>query len=116
MTDLHDHSPGGDLVFPGDLDGTEFRLRTTTLHDAEEGISLPGVDGSPEYGRWLYVDTHEAEQQLMSAPGELIQELQRLEASEGDPFVVTRCEKSGPDQSDPYEVNLEALEEEQARL
>lgn len=120
MSSLHDHQPGGDLIFPGELEGTVFRLREVTLYnpDDDEKPDPPDtVDGSPKFGNWLEVDAEGKEnKQLMAAPGELIGELQRLQADEGDVFEVTRAEKSGPKQSDPYEVNLEELEEDQERL
>jgi hypothetical protein len=45
------------------------------------------------------------------AVGELIQELQRFENPESTIFRVTRCEKSGPAQTDPYEVNVEPVDD-----
>jgi len=116
MEDLHEAQTGGpNLLFPDDLGGTEFRLTEATLHDAEEVRGDLDAD-TPQYGRWLPVETEEGDG-YASAPGELVEELQRLEAAEGEEFLVTRCEKSGRGESDPYEVNVERMsDEEQNRL
>lgn len=118
MTSLHDHTPGGNLVFPSELSGTTFRLVEETLYSAEEAAEEPSVDGEPQYGNWLLVHVAEdSSESFMTAPGELVQELQRLEAEPGEVFTVTRCQKSGSNQSDPYEVNMEeASDEDQERL
>ena len=41
------------------------------------------------------------------ALGEFVEELQSYENPMGLTYEVTRCEKSGSRQTDPYEVNLE---------
>lgn len=108
MEDLHEADTGGlNLLFSDELSGTEFRLREASLYSAEEVRDDLGAD-TPEFGRWLPVETEEGEGYAV-APGELVEELQRLEASAGDEFAVTRCEKSGRGETDPYEVNLEAI-------
>lgn len=115
MTSLHDHTPGGDLVFAGELSGVQFRLLSLSLHNNDDD-DKPDVPEGDVHGNWLEVETDELGEAFLSAPGELIEELQTHEAEEGDLFEVTRCAKSGPKQTDPYEVNLEALEEDQSRL
>lgn len=108
---LHDHNPGGDLIFASDATGTEFRLQSLKLfnNDDDEKRDLD----SDVYGNWIKIyDLDREIDRYMTAPGEMIEELQRLDAREGDGFRVTRCEKSGPEQTDPYEVNLEELSDE----
>lgn len=116
MTNLHDHSPGGELVFGGDLEGTAFRLLDLTLHSNDDD-EKPSVDANESvHGNWLKCQTEQHEEVFIYAPGELIEELQTYGAEEGDLFEVTRCVKSGPGQTDPYEVNLAELEADQDRL
>lgn len=116
MTSLHDHAPGGDLVFAGDLDGVQFRLLDLQMYnnDDEEKPDVPAND--TVHGNWLKVETEQHEECFISAPGELIEGLQDYYAEQGDLFEVTRCAKSGSAQTDPYEVNLEDLEDDQSRL
>jgi hypothetical protein len=115
MTNLHDHTPGGELIFAGEMEGVQFRLLSLELHNDDDD-DKPDVPEGDVHGNWLHVETDEAGEAYLSAPGELVEELQRLEAETGDVFEVTRCVKSGPAQTDPYEVNVEALEAEQGRL
>lgn len=109
MSDLHDYSGSGDYLFASNLSGIEFRLLSTTLYEGED-LEFD------VHGKWLEVETDDFKEGYISAVGELIEELQRLDAEDGDLFEVTRCEKTGPKQTDPYEVNLEALEPDQSRL
>lgn len=115
MSSLHDHSPGGDLLFAGDLEGEVFRLLSVELFNNDDDDKKDVPEGDV-HGNWLLVGTDQYDEVYMSAPGELIEELQRLEAEEGDLFEVTRCEKSGTAQTDPYEVNLNELEGDQERF
>lgn len=116
--DLHDHTPGGKLIFPSDMEG-EYRLLETTLYNPEDDDKPDPDDsmGQPKYGNWLKVEPgNRDDAHLLRAVGELVQELQRIEVQKGDAFEVTRCVKAGPNQSDPYEVNVEGLEDGQDRL
>lgn len=115
MSSLHEHSPGGDLLFPGEIEGVAFRLLSLELHN-DDDEDKPDVPEGDVHGNWLHVETDVEGEVFMSAPGELIEELQAYGAQEGDLYEVTRSAKSGPAQTDPYEVNLEQLEEEQDRL
>lgn len=117
---LHDADTGGpSLVFAGDASGVRFRLREESLYSAEEVAEELGNDpeeGPPQFGRWLPIEA-ESEDAWMVAPGELIEELQRLEAEAGEVFEVTRCQKSGSRETDPFEVNLERrTDDQQTRL
>lgn len=104
------------LLFPDELEGTEFRLSEAVVYDAEEVRDEIESD-TPEFGRWLPVETDGDGEGFANAPGELLEELQRLEAEAGESFVVTRCEKGGGDDTAPYEVNVERLgEDAQSRL
>lgn len=116
MENLHEAQTGGlNLLFPDELESIEFRLTDVTLLDADEVRDEIESD-TPEFGRWIPVETEDGEG-FASAPGELVEELQRLEAEAGEEFTVTRCQKSGNAESDPYEVNVERLsEEDQKRL
>lgn len=114
--EISDYTGGGDYLFAKNLSGIEFRLLETTLYDDDDD----DCDDLPEemdvHGKWLRVETEHFDDGYLSAVGELIEELKRHEAEAGDLFEVTRCEKSGRDQTDPYEVNVEALEPDQSRL
>jgi len=109
--DLEDHSGGGpDLLFADDLSGTEFQVREASVYEAEEVREAESSDDMPRFGAWIPVRTEAEGDAWMVALGELTDELKRFEAVTGGTwFEVTRCEKSGPDQYDPYEVNLEAV-------
>lgn len=129
-TNLHEAETGGpSLVFAGDASGVRFRLREVELYDAVEvRQELHGEDAieddaeaheqgqPPAFGRWIPAEA-EDEDIWMVVPGELLEELQRLEAEAGEIFEVTRIEKSGGHETDPFEVRLEKLsDEEQTRL
>lgn len=113
---LEEAQTGGlNLLFPDELSSIEFRLTESSLYSAEEVQDELDAE-TPEFGRWLPVETADGDG-YANAPGELIEELQRLEAESGEAFVVTRCEKSGRDETSPYEVNVERLsDEDQQRL
>lgn len=117
MENLHDASTGGlNLLFSDELSGTEFRLTELNLYSAEDVQEELDSD-TPEFGRWLRIETAADGEGFASAPGELIEELQDLEAEAGEEFLVTRCQKTGNRESDPYEVVLERLsDEDQNRL
>jgi len=103
---LHDADTGGQsLIFPDDAEGVRFRLRRTELYSADEVRDEIGQD-TPEYGRWLMAEI-EGETGFFLCPGEMIEELQDLEVESGQVLEVTRMEKSGGDETDPYEVNVE---------
>lgn len=118
--DLHEASTGGpSLVFAGDATGVRFRLREVSLYEAAEVADEIGNDpdeGPPSFGRWLPVEV-EDDDAWMVAPGEMVEELQRQEAEAGEKYEVTRCQKAGSQETDPYEVNLEELSDDaQTRL
>jgi hypothetical protein len=103
-TNLEDASTGSDdLYFADDLSGIEFKLREAAVYDADE-VSDDGE--VPEFGRWLPATVDDRDCWLV-AVGELVSELQRYEDTVGVTFAITRCEKSGTRQTDPYEVNVE---------
>lgn len=94
------------MVFISDASGVIFRLNKTAVYSAEEVQEQIDQDGTPQYGRWLNVEI-EDEPAFLLAPSELIEELQDLEASNGEVFEVTRAEKPGSEETDPWEVNLD---------
>jgi hypothetical protein len=108
-TDLSDAETGGiDLLFADDLSGTVFELRESAVYEAEE--VREDVDGDiPKFGRWLPVETEDGDGWAV-ALGELVEELQRVENPLDVTFEVTRCEKSGTADTDPYEVNVEVVD------
>lgn len=114
-TDLSDAETGGpSLVFADDLQGTVFQLAEPKIYDADE-VSDPGR--VPEFGEWIPAQDADGREVWLVAVSELVEELQTVDAPGGDTFEITRCEKSGPKQTDPYEVNLETLADgDQSRL
>jgi len=114
MENLHEASTKSvQLRFAKELNGTIFRLEALALYSAEE-VQEELETEIPEFGRWL--KANDGEECFVAAPGELIQELQRIEVDVGDTVKVTRCEKSGRSDTDPYEVNVEPVDPEQNRL
>jgi len=106
---------GVELVFPSDAASTVFQLSEDAVYGAEEVRDETGSD-TPQYGKWLRVETN-GQEAFLSAPAELRKELVDHGAEPGETYEVTRCEQSGPDPSDPYEVNVEARSEpDQERL
>lgn len=106
--DLDDATTGGaQLIFPDDAEGVRFRLREASVYDADEVREELGQEdnGTPAYGRWLPVEIEEKDCWL-NAPGEMIEELQQIEAEPGEVLEVTRLEKSGPGETDPFEANV----------
>jgi len=107
--DLKDAQTGGvDLLFADDLHGTEFELREEAVYTAEEVREKIDND-IPEFGKWMPVSTRNGDGWAV-ALGELVEELQSYENPSGVTYEITRCDKSGPRQTDPYEVNVEVLE------
>jgi len=108
-TDLSEAQTGGiDLLFADDLSGTEFELREASVYDAEEVREEVSGD-IPKFGKWMPVTTTDGDGWIV-ALGELVEELQTYENPLTVTFEVTRCEKSGSEQTDPYEVNLEVTD------
>lgn len=108
--DLEDHASGGpELLFADDLSGVEFQVREASVYEAEEVREAESSEEMPRFGAWIPVRA-EGRDAWMVALGELTDELKRYEAvTGGTVFKVTRCEKSGSEQYDPYEVNLETV-------
>lgn len=108
-TDLADHDTGGiELLFADELPGTVFSLRETAVYEAEEVRSEVGGD-IPKFGDWLPVEVEGDGAAWIVALGELVEELKQYENPQAVELEVTRCEKSGSQQTDPYEVNLEQV-------
>lgn len=106
-TDLQEHETGGiDVLFASDLPGTTFTLQEASVYDADEVRAETGTD-IPKFGNWMPVELDDGTSGWMVALGELVEELQRIENPAAVTCTVTRCEKSGPKQTDPYEVNVE---------
>jgi len=109
-TDLSEHETGGvDVLFADDLQGTTFSLRESAVYEAEEVREEAGTD-IPKFGNWMPVTLDDGTDGWMVALGELVEELQLLENAQSVECTVTRCQKSGDQQTDPYEVNVEIEE------
>lgn len=108
--DLQDAETGGvNLIFADDLQGTEFELREEAVYEAEE-VREETESDVPKFGKWLPISTEADGDSWAVAVGEFVEELQRIENPMAVTFGVTRCEKSGSEQTDPYEVNLETVD------
>lgn len=108
-TDLDDYETGGtELLFADDLEGSTFSLRELAVYEAEEVRSEVGGD-VPKFGNWLPITTADGDGWAV-AIGELVEELQQFENPAALDLDVTRCEKSGSSQTDPYEVNVEVAD------
>jgi hypothetical protein len=112
-TDLDDVETGGiDLFFGGEAEGETFMLLEPSVFEADEVRDELGTE-VPKFGRWLPVHLSDEQGKThgsgwVTAVGELVEELQGLEADPVEvPWTVTRCEKSGTKDTDPYEVNVE---------
>lgn len=106
-TDLDDADTSGiELYFADDLEGQTFYLRESAVYDAEE-VREETESDTPQFGRWLPVASDGETDGWAVAVGELVEELQdTTEDPTAMPWTVTRCQKSGPEQTDPYEVNI----------
>lgn len=118
-TDLQNASTGSQtLVFASDMSGIVFRVTDLAIWDAEEvrdELDQDG-DGTPQYGRWFPCEI-EGEDSFVNAPGEFIEELQRLDPEAGEVVAVTRAEKAGRGETDRWEVNCELRSDDsQTRL
>lgn len=103
------------LLFPDEASGTEFRLSEDAVYDAGE-VREETESDVPKYGKWLPVKI-DGKETYMTAPRELREELMSESAEPGQSFEITRMEKSGQDDSAPYEVNLEPVSDSgQGRL
>lgn len=115
-TDLSDvDTSGTELWFSDDVEGKTFVLREKSLFEAAEVRDETDSD-VPEFGRWFPVtllgdDGQRDREGFVVAVGELIEDLQDMQPDPGAVgWTVTRMEKSGPKQTDPYEVNVEPVE------
>lgn len=108
-TDLSEAQTGGvDLLFADDLQGTEFKLREASVYEAEEVRKEVDTD-IPKFGNWMPVVTDDGDGWIV-ALGELVEELQQYENPLAVDLEVTRCQKSGTKQTDPYEINVEVVD------
>lgn len=110
---LDDYDTSGtELWFADDLEGSTLLLTESAVYEAAEVRDETGAD-TPEFGNWLSVHEADADGETTGttgwavAVGELVEELQEAAGNPVEvPWTVTRCEKSGPEQTDPYEVNV----------
>jgi len=112
-TDIDEVETGSqDLYFAAELDeqAPELSLVEYAVYTADEVRDEIENDDTPSYGNWIPVqdgNTGTTERAFCQAPAELIEELQTRDLAPGDVFQITRCERSGPEDHDPYEVNVE---------
>lgn len=119
-TSIDDTATGAEgFLFPDDLEGQAFTVLEDAVYTAfevreseyeepiEEDYEAANEGQVPAFGRWLIVDVPGLDDpQWMIAPGELIEELQTYDDPTGARLRVASLRKSGPDESDPYEVNV----------
>lgn len=123
--DLSDVETGGiELYFSDELEGETFYLRSAHVYEADE-VQKETKSDVPRFGKWLPVHLADKDGQVHGTGwvvglSELIDELQQAESDPVEfPWTVTRAEKSGEQQTDTYEVNIEiwdGLEENQSRI
>lgn len=104
---------GTELWFADNLEGETFYLRESAVFEAAEVREETGTD-TPEFGNWFPVHGANESGETTGetgwavALGEFVEELQDMSVDPVEvPFTVTRVEKSGPEQTDPYEVNVD---------
>lgn len=105
--DLTDSVSGStELVFPDDSTG-RYRLEERSVYGAEEVRNE--LDGDvPQYGSWLPVTELDQDREAwLSAPSALRSRLVEDEARAGELFEIVTMTKIGPEQSDPYRVEIE---------
>jgi hypothetical protein len=109
-TKLSDADTGGEtLLFADQLEDHDFRLDELAVYDAEEVREELDQD-IPKFGRWLPARIESQDERAwLVGLGELIEELQRFEDPTAGVYTVSRCEKSGSGEQDPYEVNVEPV-------
>lgn len=107
-TDFEDYETGGvELLFADELEGTRFSIRRPGVYEAEE--VREEVNGDiPKFGDWLAVETDDGDAWAV-AVSELVEEIKIYENPMAVDLEVTRCAKSGNEQTDPYEVNTEVV-------
>jgi hypothetical protein len=95
------------------LEGETFCLRESAVYEAAEVREETDTD-TPEFGDWVPVTpVHKngddrGHDGWAVAVGELIECLQQSDADLTTvPFTITRCQKSGSAQTDPYEVSMD---------
>jgi hypothetical protein len=96
-----------ELVFPDDASRRQYSLRELAVYDAGEVRSEMEMDTEiPEYGVWLPVVTGDGDEGWLTAPSELRQKLLDRDVKTGETFIIESLEKSGIDESAPYQVEL----------
>jgi hypothetical protein len=95
-----------ELVFPDDAGGSTYSLRERSVYDAEE-VRLEIEADIPQYGSWLPVELDDTGTEAwVSAPSQLRSALVEDEIRPGERFRIETMQKTGHDQSAPYEVRI----------
>lgn len=99
-----------ELVFTDGLEGTVFSIpRTPAIYTAEEVREATDND-VPEFGDWLKVRLPQLDEDgWLVAVSELEQWVAKTENVTAGTYEVTKCEKTGTAQTDPYEVQVETI-------
>lgn len=98
----------GELVFPDDASGKAFALQERSVYGPEEVRDELETD-IPRYGKWVPVEIQTrtgTESGFLAAPSELRKRLVEETVQEGETFRVETMTKDGPEDSDPYRVEL----------
>jgi hypothetical protein len=95
-----------ELIFPDDAPRRKYSLRELVVYDADEVRDQMEMDTEvPQYGSWLPV-TVDGDEAWLTAPSELRQKLLDNNVKPGETFIIGSLEKSGIDESAPYNVEL----------
>lgn len=95
-----------ELIFPGDADGQEYRLRELGVYEAEEVREELGDGDVPQYGDWMKVVTEMDEEAWLCAPSQLRKRLLDEEVEPGNRVTIHELKKTGSRQSDPYRAEI----------
>lgn len=100
-----------DALYPDDLTGAgRLVIREWAFYHARDDEDQESLPDDANEGWWLPVSIGDRER-FIAAPEELRQELIRADAGEGTAFKVSRCERSGPEDHAPYEVDVALMDE-----
>lgn len=97
-----------DVLYPDDLPGKGFETVEYAYYDADDDDDAEELPDEAQYGLWLPCMTPVGadEKKWVSAPRGLREALLEAEYEEGEPFRVLEVDR-GPDEHDPYEIEIE---------
>ena len=97
-----------EIVFADDLQNQEFSLREAAVYSADEVREIEETE-IPKYGRWLPVTVGDEQEAWLVGISALLAKVQEYENPVAPTFRVTSIEKTGTQDSDPYQVELEQV-------